>query len=151
MSNTRKILAFAGLFAGYLAYSAYTAYKRIRYRFGKIRFVGLQASTLQLSVPFEIYNPTSVNLTVGNFYSDVYLQGAQIGSVVYPVNRTVLAKQVTTFEILINVDLPASIAQSVELLQYSSLQQWVLHFEGSIAVENHNIGISYDFPLSNLV
>lgn len=129
-----------------------TIYNAIRYTIQNLRFVNFDLSSGNISLAFDfvVYNPTMVSVTIDSLNGGIYLQGQQIGIVNMPVGRELRAKESTGIPVLINVLSTDAIAQIVNLLSYSTMQQWTINLSGTLVVNGHDVAISYNYPLSNI-
>lgn len=150
MTNTGKILALAGAGVAWIAYRAYTAYKRLKYRFTNVRLVSSVGTQVTLGVDFEIYNPTAVSLSVGQFNADIYLQGSVVGHVFYDCNTVMLSNAISVFPLQVVVDTAKATTTAWNALAVSTIQEWTITIDGRLVVQGFEVPIRFDYPLSKL-
>ena len=127
-------------------------YNAIRYTIQNLRFVNfdLQSGNISLAFDFVVYNPTMVSIMIDSLDGYIYLQNQQIGLVNMPVGRELRSKESTDIPVLVNVLSTDAISQIINLLSYSTMQQWTISLRGNLSVNNHDVAISYNYPMSNI-
>lgn len=146
----KKLLYIVGAGLVWIAYRAYTAYRGLKYRFGNIRFVSASGTVVTLGVDFELFNPTAITLTPGRLDAGLFLQGQQVGTVVYDCDTTLMANAVGVFPLQITIDTAKVFNTAWNALAVSTIQQWVLTFSGTLAISGHNLPVRFDYPLKDL-
>jgi len=127
-------------------------YDGIKYAVKNLRFVNLDLSSGNISLAFDfaVYNPSLLSVNIESLDGVVLLQNQTIGFVNMPVGRELRAKEETTIPVLVNVLSTDAIAQVINLLSYSTMQQWTITLRGSLRVNSHDIDVVYNYPMSNL-
>ena len=150
MTKTGKILSLVGAGVAWLVYRTYTSYKRLKYRFSNVRFIGASGTNVTLGVDFELYNPTAVSLRIGTFRANLFLQGVVVGHVAYNCNTVMMSNAISVFPLSVTIDTAKVTETAWNLLAVSTLQQWTITIDGELQVEGYNIPVSFDYPLSKL-
>ena len=146
-------LIFGGVaLAGWLVFKAVDAYKRLRYKIDNFRFSSLDLNNGIVIVAFDfvLYNPTSVSVTVDSLVGDILLEGRKIGEVNTPVSRVLYAKETTVIPVQVVINSNVGIEHILNLLTYSTMQQWVASFFGTLSVAGHSLPVSYSYELKNI-
>ena len=148
--NKWYILAGGALIYGIV--SVMNAWRKLRYSISDLRFstLDITSGTVYLAFDFVIYNPTSVDLDVDTLDGDVMLEGCKIGEIHMMPMRTIYAKSITSIPVQVLIDSSEAISRIVDLLSYSTLQQWVASFVGSLGVAGHMLQVRYSYELKNL-
>ncbi|MBO7736066.1 MAG: LEA type 2 family protein [Methanobrevibacter sp.] len=152
--NNRKLAIIIGAVGALVLFG--NRFKRlydgIKYAVKNLRFVNLDLSSGNISLAFDfaVYNPSLLSVNIESLDGVVLLQNQQIGFVNMPVGRELRAKEETTIPVLVNVLSTDAIAQVINLLSYSTMQQWIITLRGTLRVNSHDIDIVYNYPMSNL-
>jgi len=152
--NNRKLAIIIGAVGAIVLFG--NRFKRIydgiKYAVKNLRFVNLDLSSGNISLAFDfaVYNPSLLSVNIESLDGVVLLQNQTIGFVNMPVGRELRAKEETTIPVLVNVLSTDAIAQVINLLSYSTMQQWTITLRGSLRVNSHDIDVVYNYPMSNL-
>lgn len=124
---------------------------RVKYRVAGLIPVRITAEEAVFNLILQLYNPSGVKALIGNMYANVYINGARVGVVSYPVNRYLWPRQVNQFTVQVTAH-PGALASVVwQQLVSGYFGNMDFAIRGYIEVDGHQLPVRLYFIMEDFI
>lgn len=122
--------------------------RKLAYKIAGIQLVSITAEEIKLNINLLINNPTNIQVMLGNFIANVYINGVYVGYINYPVNRYLLSG-INNITVGLTLN-PTTVGNVLwTQLQSGNIYNMVMDIDGSIDVDNKTLKASARFIMQD--
>ena len=122
--------------------------RKLAYKIAGVQLVSITAEEIKLNINLLINNPTNIQVMLGNFIANVYINGAYVGNINYPVNRYLLSG-INNITVGLTLN-PTTVGNVLWMqLQSGNIYNMVMDIDGSIDVDNKTLKASARFIMQD--